>query len=121
MRILIVGDSEADYLAKCHEAFRTGLRRTFDTRMFGKGYDCYDPTLTTFPQIVRHIFPDATPDLVLVPFDMLPAQNRFHYEEIKELTVPKAILLGDYWNITDRPDYTESFIEALKHFDISYV
>ncbi|MCC6952994.1 MAG: glycosyltransferase [Deltaproteobacteria bacterium] len=97
MRVLFVANDDSDYLAKCHEAFRTGLRRMLDVRMFGRGYPGYDPTLTTYAQIIPHIFPDAQPDLIIAELNADPPTG-FTVADASGLSIPVATILGDYWN-----------------------
>ncbi|MDB5049669.1 MAG: hypothetical protein JWO30_2740 [Fibrobacteres bacterium] len=113
MRILIVGACADLYLAKCHEAFRTGLRRTFDARPFGPGYPGFDPNLKTYGQIVRHVFPDGEPDIVLTEFELSPPVFSLPYSGLKELGIPSAIYFGDYWGVTEGHGAAfRAFVEA---------
>ena len=103
MQVLIAGENLSDYLAKCHEAFRTGLRALFGARVFGKGYPGYDPHLRTYAQIVRHVFPDGEePDLVLTDWDVAPGDTHvtLPYEGINDAPGLKALVFGDYWQVT---------------------
>ncbi len=99
MRILIEGENLTYYLAKCHEAFRTGLRACFDTRCFGKGYPRYNHFLKTFDQIQERMFPDEPPDLI-IPCTWNPAKVEcgFRYSGLAESSIPKALYLADYWS-----------------------
>lgn len=119
MRILMTGDRDTGYLEKCHEHFRLGLARLFDTRMFGKGYPGYRPELRTYQEIVDHLFPDARPDIFIVDCHITPGGVHFPFEGLAELDIPKAILVGDYWNITDH--YPDSFLDLLERYDIEMV
>lgn len=109
MRILIESKSYENYLAKCHEALRTGLRALFDTRCFGRGYAGYRPFLRTYDGIVKHVFGAATPDVVLAdnfyPFDL----RGFKYEGFERLSCSKGFILGDYWYVTE--DKRDQFID----------
>ncbi len=101
MRILIEGASYADYLAKCHEAFRSGLRATFDTRLFGRGYPAYTPRCKTYAQIIQHVFPDAPPD-VIVGGPYSPADlDGLKYAGLATVPALRVFLLSDYWDIND--------------------
>jgi glycosyltransferase involved in cell wall biosynthesis len=119
MRILIEGESRANYLAKCHEALRTGLRATFDARPFGKGYPGYDPAARTFSDVVRLTFPDGPPDLLIMEHREPKEQPRFSYEGAADAPVPKAIILRDFWNITEH--WRDEFIEFVERNDISII
>ena len=119
MRILVVGDCEANYLAKCHEAFRTGLRQICDTRMFGKGYPGYDPSLQSYQAIIAHKFPEAAPDIMIVSFDFAARGMQFPFRDLTEVQIPKAILLGDFWNVTETAK--EHFLKDLEQYCIDMV
>lgn len=101
MRILIVGECLDRYLAKCHEAFRTGIRRTFDTRVFGTGYPGFNPDLLSYQDIVRHVFPDQRPDLIITDFDIALPEFKLPYVGLHETGIPSAIYFGDYWGVTE--------------------
>jgi hypothetical protein len=106
MRILIQGDRLDKYLAKCHEALRTGLRALFDTRCFGRGYSGYWPAslkVRTFPQMIRHVFPECVPDLLFTQDIHLSASELApKYEELENVGIKKTILLADYWGISEK-------------------
>ncbi len=120
MRVLIESECDADYLAKCHEAFRTGLRCMFDTRMFGKGYPNYDPSLITYQEIIKHAFPDAQPHLLLATFSPpTVAKEPFTFTGLSDVQVSKAILLADFWNVTE--GYQKGFLDILDGYDIGLV
>jgi len=115
MRILIVGVNLSDYLAKCHEAFRTGLRTMFGARCFGRGYPNFDPTLRRYPEIVRHCFPDGTePDLILTDWDIPPGNKEatLPYDGIGDTPGLKAMVFGDYWQVTE--NFQEAFIKFIE-------
>jgi len=118
MRLLIQGPRLDNYLAKCHEALRTGLAAIFDTRFFGKGYAgygigkfrCHD-----FPSIVRNLFPDNAPDWIFTqniqksPWELVP-----RYPGLEKISAKKAILLADYWllaekNLEGLPRFVETY------------
>jgi hypothetical protein len=112
MKILIVGDCLDLYLAKCHEAFRTGLRRTFDARAFGKGYPGFDPSLQTYAEILRHVFPEGPPDLIITHYLPTPPDFKLPYPDLAYIPIPKAIYLGDYWVVTSgHADAFRAFVE----------
>ncbi|MSM40299.1 MAG: glycosyltransferase [Geobacter sp.] len=119
MRILFIGDCEADYLAKCHEALRTGLRCSFDTRMFGKGYEGYDPSLKSYGEIIRHTFPDVRPDLLITAFDLTPPAFGLPFAGLDQAGVSSAIVLGDYWNVTE--GNSDAFFRFLDDNRIAHV
>ena len=123
MKILIVGDSEESYLAKYHEAFRTGLRRTFDTRCFGIGYPNFNENISSYQEVVEHVFPDGKPDLIIASIGhdaSITGPGKIPYtfplEGIKSLNIPKAIILSDFWNISE-----DSLPEYLAWLDLNTV
>jgi hypothetical protein len=98
MRILIEGRDLSGYLAKCHEAFRNGLRATYDARCFGEGYPGFDPTIKTYSQMIRHVFPDAEPDIILLGrYD----EHTPAYRGLAKVAPLKGLVLSDYWIIRD--------------------
>lgn len=121
MRILIVGENLSDYLAKCHEALRTGLRRVHHATAYGKGYPGHKPSLGTYEEILREIFPEKHPELLIADFSLSshPREWGFPYEGLDRVNVPKAIVLGDFWNVTESDP--EAFLRFLEHYDIGTV
>lgn len=116
MRILFEGTCRANYLAKLHEAFRTGLRRMFDARMFGKGYDCYDSTLRTYQEIIDYMFPEAPPDLLIVEANEVVGAKRFRFDGLSEVRIPKVTWMADYWDVN-----RDEFLDSLEHAEIGMV
>ena len=119
MRILIVGKSFKDYLAKCHEAFRTGLRASFDTRCFGKGYPGYWPFLRSYEQIIRRVFPDSPPDLLVADYYYPYDKCGFEYLGIADVRVLKCLIFGDYWEATSL--YYDQFINFIQKSGVDYI
>jgi len=116
MRILNEGCCRKHYLAKCHEALRTGLIAMFDARCFGKGYPGYlfHPFVQSYPHLVRHVFPDGTPDLVLADWHYPKSREPFAYKGMAALDTRKAFILGDYWESSE--SLIEPFVEqVLRH------
>lgn len=117
MRLLIQGPRLDNYLAKCHEALRTGLTAIFDTRFFGKGYSGYGIgrfLCRDFPSIVRRLFPDKEPDWIFTqniqktPWEFVP-----RYSGLEKVQARKAILLADYWLLAEKnPQELPGFVEA---------
>ena len=105
MKILFEDENLANYLAKCHEAFRTGLAAMFDTRFFGPGYESYDPCLKDYQGIIDVVFSDSNPDLIIVGFDSEREQIncKFRYEGLKKTKIPVATVLADYWRFAEKP------------------
>ncbi len=116
MKILFLGDCEQDHVIHWYESISRGLREAFDTRMFGKGYPGYDPSLTSYGQILDHIFPGETPDLLLMwglhgqkPEDCDP---NLPYKGLRDIPIPKAMFVTDFWYYTEKyPDKLEECIE----------
>ena len=96
MRILLEGRNLANYLAKCHEAFRTGLRALFDARSFGRGYPggWYRFVTRSYSGIIRRVFPDASPHVVLT---RLTHPYGLEFRGMAEVDAVRATILGDYW------------------------
>lgn len=113
MKILNIGKCYALYIAKLHEALRTGLSRTYDVRFFGEGYDGFDPSLKTYSEIIKHTCPDGDPDLILMRH-YFPKTDRPHlpYEGLGETKVKKAVIQSDYWDLFPITDQFIHFIES---------
>jgi len=106
MKLLVQGPRLDNYLAKCHEALRTGLAAIFDTRFFGKGYPgygigrfrCHD-----FPSIVKRVFSNSELDWIFTqniqksPWEFVP-----RYPGLEKIKAKKAILLADYWLLAEK-------------------
>ena len=122
MKILIVGDCLDMYLAKCHEAFRTGLRRMVDARPFGKGYPFFNPVIDSYRDIIDFVFPDGDPDLIITHYLPTPPDFKLPFSGLDSITIPKAIYFGDYWGVTNgHIDVFNSFIVKNGiHFILSY-
>jgi hypothetical protein len=100
MKILIVSQSHASYIAKVHESLRTGLAALFDVRFFGEGYDGFDPSLKTYQEILARTCSDGLPDLVIVHHNFPKSHLPYLlYEGLSDLPVKKAIVIGDYWEM----------------------
>lgn len=123
MRILIEGENLEHYLAKLHEAFRTGLRRTFDAKCYGEGYEGYNPALKSYQEIVSKMFPDALPDLIIVSFKTEEDQLncRFRYTGLEELGVPVVAIVADYWRFSEKKvKFTRNLEKSCVRFLLSY-
>ena len=113
MRVLIEGENLAGYLAKCHEALRTGIRAQFDTRIHGRGYPRHWrwPRIRSYADLVRRLCPDAPPDLLLVDCDF-PNEPRFRLRGLADAGVPTAFILADWWGIAEHHhDAFTAFVE----------
>ena len=122
MRILIESKSYKDYLAKCHEAFRTGLRAMFDTRCFGEGYPGYwpfGPFVKTYEQIMHQVFPDVPPDIVIADSYYPQDLRGFKYTGIADIDVPTALVLGDYWDVAEH--YHDGFVRYVQESGITHI
>lgn len=121
MRILFEARCAKNYLAKCHEAFRTGLRRTFDTRMYGIGYDGYDLNIKNYSEIMSKTFESEKPDLIIASFESEYnlAKIKFNYDGMDKIDVPKAIILSDYWRIAK--NYKYDFEKAVNDNNIDII
>ncbi len=126
MRVLIVGANESGYLAKYHEAFRTGLFALFDTRAFGEGYPGHDPSLVSYADVIERVFPEAPPDVMIVSVDHLPpppGSGAFPYRVplagLEEVRIPKLFVLSDFWNVTETcPD---AYLRWLERYGVALV
>ena len=103
MRVLIVGASLKNYVVQTHEALRSGLRRIFHTHLFGKGYPGYSSRLKSYQQIVFQAFAERLPEIVMTDYDIVAQQKtiRVPYSGIEKLPMAKAMILSDYWFITN--------------------
>lgn len=123
MRILIEGENLEGYLAKCHEALRTGLRAQFDARCFGKGYDKYNMFTKSIQKVLSRTFPDAPPDLILI-YSWFPndIKRGLLFQDLADVPIPKAITLGDYWSEAESQfdAYTEFILCNRIDFILSY-
>lgn len=119
MRVLIVGDCEADYLARCHEAFRTGLREVCGARPFGRGYPGFDPALRTYDEIAARVFPEGAPDVVIAAYDLVDGRIVLPYAGLERTGGRRAIVLGDFWNATGAR--AEAFVADLERHGIDRV
>ncbi len=115
-RVLIEGENLSGYLAKCHEAFRTGLRATFDARCFGAGYPGFDPDIKTYSQILKHVFPDGEPDVILLG---RYEANTPAYAGLADVAPLKGLVLSDYWVIRD--ERFEEFVELIERNRIDFI
>ena len=118
VRIVVVGDCEADYLAKCHEAFRTGLRRLLNARMFGRGYEAYRADVTSYSEAIEAVCPGGA-DVVIASFDFDSVQATFPYKGLAEVKARRGVVLGDYWTITN--NYRDRFLGTLQQNGVSFV
>jgi hypothetical protein len=116
MRILIEGRNLSGYLAKCHEAFRTGLRATFDARCFGEGYPGFDPDIKTYSQMLKHVFPDGEPDVIILG---RYEANTPAYEGLADVAPIKGLILSDYWVIRD--EHFDEFVQLIERNRIDFI
>ncbi|MGE5402771.1 MAG: glycosyltransferase [Ignavibacteriales bacterium] len=121
MRIMFVGDSEEQHIAKFHEGFRKGLRSMFDTRIYGKGYEGFAEGIKDYRQIKDLLFNDSEPDLLIASYNLASniSELKFEYEGIRDISVPKAIILSDFWNITE--NYKNLFADWVENNGIDYI
>ena len=99
MKVLIEGSNLQYYLAKCHESFRTGLRNLFDAKCYGKGYPGYDENIKTYEQIIRHVFSNSKPDIIVAyGYDIINSDWVFWHRGLERINIPKAMFLCDFWS-----------------------
>src|SRR3989338_8526207 len=121
MNLLVIGDSEAGHLAKFHEGFRTGLRRTLNAKLYGRGYDGYRPELRSYPAILDAVCGSGGPDLLLA-FHLYTNRRddlRWEYDDLENVRCPKAIVLSYFWNITE--NYLSHFVDWLEYYNVELV
>jgi hypothetical protein len=93
----------------------------FDTRAFGRGYPDWRPELRTFPEIVTGLYGGDLPDVILPAYQLSPEldQLRFFQPGLEHVPAAKAIVLSDFWNVTD--NYPDGFLDWLDHHGITWV
>ncbi len=118
----IIANCEEYYLAKCHEAFRTGLRNLFGARCFGPGYPEFRDDLHDYPSIIRQMYPESHPNIVMIDYGLEDGKIVFPYKEAKKINAITVILLADFWNLTDanRSRFIDSVIENNVDIIMSY-
>jgi len=121
MRILFVGENLADYLAKCHEALRTGLRQAYPVQFFGKGYAGYREDIGDYAEILKYTCAENRPDVLLTDFNLSPNPQEwsFPFAGLEKVDGLKAIVLGDYWNVSEGA--RAEFLTFLEEYDIRMV
>lgn len=120
MRILIEGKNERDYLAKCHEAFRTGLRAQFGAHCYGRGYPGYTPFVRSFQGMINHCFAGAEPDLVIsFSFNARELSKGIRYKGIELLAAYRAIYLCDFWS--EAADQFNEYVDFILRHKIDFV
>ena len=120
MRILIEGQSYKDYLAKCHEAFRTGLQAMFDARCYGKGYPGYDSRgPRSYTEIIKRVFGETIPDLIISDSYFPYESPAFKYEGLAEVQAVKSFMFGDFWDINE--NHHESFVRFVEQHKIDLI
>jgi len=126
MKILIQGDNLENYLAKCHEAFRTGLKALYEVRSFGIGYAGYKANYISFRQIIEKLYNNEQPDVIISDslspiIDNFPSVKKFADSDfIKGL---RCTQLSDYWselNTQNEQKYFEKVSENKIDFILSY-
>lgn len=106
MKILIEGENLAGYLAKCHEAFRTGVAALHQAKFFGKGYETFSRFSKSYQDIVKKTYGEEPFDILIASsFNPRTPNKDFDYSGISSIEAKKAIFLCDYWS------------EAEPHFD----
>lgn len=117
MNILIEGENQKNYYAKLHEAYRTGLRRTFNVKFWGKGYEEYDESVKSFVRIKEKLFGDEQIDFLPLT-DCYDPQNYakgISYCDLDKINCKKIIMLCDFWSEAScKFSEYEEFIESLK-------
>lgn len=117
MRILIEGENLSEYLAKCHESFRTGLRTLYNAKCYGEGYDGYAQSLTAYNTIAKQCFGENMPDLIIATQLLHPF--RFVYSGLAEMPCIKALICADYW--TEAYTDEAAYLAFLRKYDIGLV
>lgn len=111
---LIVGKRLDKYLAKCHEAFRTGLR-AYGASAYGEGYEGYHG-----PASIQDLVAGNKYDVVFADYDMnfkFPSLSGMDGTDIDAM---KVVNLADYWSIL-KPNVKERFLEFLDKNHIQFM
>ncbi|MCL1939876.1 MAG: glycosyltransferase [Desulfovibrionaceae bacterium] len=119
MKILIVGENLNNYLAKCHEAFRTGLRNTFDGRLYGVGYPGYNGSIQSYEDIARYVFPEAQPNLLIAEMKIANGIMTFPYAGFSEYNGVKAVFLRDFWR--EALENADNYKASVENAGITYI
>lgn len=120
LNYLIVGNCLDNYLAKCHEAFRTGLRTVFGAQCFGVGYPFYDNSVNDYRDIIQLAEKRGkTPDIVIASYGLDNGKVIFPFQNIKHINACKVILLADFWQVTEGAQ--DRFIESVIANGIDYL
>lgn len=112
MNILIEGINLENYYSKEHESFKNGLRTMYGAKVWGKGYENYDPEVDSFLEIRRRTFGDEEIDLLIImgannygfkdgigaSYNVEKAEEGFYYRDLEKLKCKKAVLLYDFWS-----------------------
>jgi len=117
MNILIIGENWKDYIAKCHDAWQEGLRRTFCVKQYGKGFDNYSFFSNNYRDIVKKTFRDEHIDLVILEANM--HNFTFPIRGVKDINTNKAILLCDYWS--EAYSHEDKFFRFIQEYNIDYI
>ncbi len=121
LNYLIVGDNLDNYLAKCHEAFRTGLRTVLGAECFGAGYPFYDGSIHDYGEIIRLAEKRwKTPDVVIADYSLDNGNLIFTFQHIKDINARKVILLADFWQVMD-DIARDNFITSVMANGIDYI
>lgn len=118
MKVLIEGPNLSNYLAKCHESFRTGLKGLFDVKFFGKGYPNYRFYYNSYKQIIDSLYPEGQPDVVISNSLFPLAKNFWQGKRIqnpKYIEGLKCTRLNDYWSELSMENEAEYFENILKN------
>jgi glycosyltransferase involved in cell wall biosynthesis len=104
-----------------HEAFRTGLRRMFDTRAFGNGYPYWVPEARTFREIIEITFHEGAPDFIMPAYNLTARfeELKFFFDGLQDVNIPKAIVLSDFWNITK--NYFNEYLDWVDYYGITHI
>lgn len=120
MKILIEGSNLQHYLAKCHESFRTGLRNSFGARCYGKGYSGYNANIKTYEQIIKHVFPEENPDIIIAyGHDIKDSRWVFWHSGLEKINIPKAMFLCDFWS--EAENKLGNYIEMIEKNRINFI
>jgi hypothetical protein len=122
MKILFSAPNEDLSICRYHEAFRGGLRRMFDTRFFGQGYAGYDPGVKSYKDILGRLFPNDSPDLVIIAdinYTSKLKDLQLAYDDLDAAHCAKGLIVSDFWHITN--NYLDGFVDWIEKHDIRYV
>jgi hypothetical protein len=117
---LFLSENLDNYLAKCHQAFQTGLCDIFTVSF-------YDPTprfwkrKRTLKEIKKQKFVDVPLDFVFEYCDIDPKSGNFvpYFYDIADFDGIYCLIMTDFWNL--HPCNINNFIESAVKYNVDYI